>query len=163
MVEAPAAAVDRRRTQAAAVAAKAKAVVEARAVTDSAQTPATTPPARPRPPRPSRRKRFITTLAATAAGFVIVFQFLALELQAGNDPAVGGALSPTAPASHRASAPTSSTTAPVVTRTSTGAQSTPVSNPTVATGTQAMTTHTGGHHTVLTSASGSGPGGQHDD
>ncbi len=127
----------------------------------------TTPSARTRPPRPSRRKRFITTLVAAAAGFVIVFQFLALQLQAGNDPAVGGALAPTAQTSHHASAPASSTAAPVVTRTSTGAQSTPVSNPTLAAPSQptaqATTTHSRTHHTVVTSASGSGPGGRSDD
>jgi len=144
------------------------AAVEARAVTDFTQAPAmTTPSARMRPPRPSRRKRFITTLAAAAAGFVIVFQFLALQLQAGNDPAVGGALAPSVQASHHASAPASSTAAPVVTRTSTGAQSTPVSNPTVAAPSQATaqatTTHSRTHHTVVTSASGSGPGGRSDD
>ncbi len=93
---------------------------------------------------------------------MIVFQFLALQLQAGNDPALSGTASPSIPASHHASAPASSTTSPVVTRTSTGAQSTPVSNPAVAAGTQATTSHSKTHHPVLTSASGAaGHGGSH--
>jgi hypothetical protein len=103
------------------------------------------------------------TLAAAAAGFVIVFQFLALQLQAGNDPALGGAIAPTVPASHKASAPASGTSAPVVTRTSTGAVSTPVAGATVPGTAQVTTKHSQAHHTVLTSASGSGTGGHSDD
>ena len=99
---------------------------------------------------------------------MIVFQFLALQLQSGNDPALGGTAAPSISASHHASAPTSSTGSPVVTRTSTGVQSTPVSNPTVAAGTQATASPTASrsktHHSVVTSASGSaGHGGNHSD
>ena len=134
-----------------------------RVVTDSSPTQSPTPSAARRPPRPSRRKRIITTLAAAAAGFVIVFQFLALQLQAGNDPAVGGAVTQNVPASHKASAPTSSTTAPVVTRTSAGVASTSAAGTTVPGGTQATTAHSRGHHTVMTSASGSVTGERSDD
>jgi hypothetical protein len=42
-------------------------------------------------------------------------------------------------------------------------QSTPVSNPNVTSATQSATPHSRTHHTVLTSASGAGPGGRTDD
>jgi hypothetical protein len=51
----------------------------------------------------------------------------------------------------------------VVTRTSTGVQSTPVSNPSVTSATQSATPHSRTHHPVLTSASGAGSGGRSDD
>jgi hypothetical protein len=97
------------------------------------------------------------TLAAAAAGFVIVFQFLALQLQAGNDPAVGGALTPTAHGSHVAAAPATSGSSPVVTRASGGVQTMPVSGAQTAPATGSPQ-HSRTHHSVLTSASGSGHG-----
>jgi hypothetical protein len=122
-------------------------------------------PAAPRPvaARPSRRKRFVLTLAAAAAGFVIVFQFLALQLKSGNDPAIGAALQ----ASSGVSASTHAGASPVVTRSSGGVQSVPVSSTATAPTPTATTAHGHGHgkRPIKTGASGatSAPRAEHDD
>jgi hypothetical protein len=116
---------------------------------------------RTRAVRPSRRKRFALTIGAAAAGFVIVFQFLALQLQAGKDPAIGGAPQ----ASRSASAPAHAGSAPVVTRSSGGVQSVPVSTAGVTPAASTPATHGKAHHQIRTATSGgaSANAGQEDD
>jgi hypothetical protein len=109
--------------------------------------------------RPSRRKRFAITLAGAAAGFVIIFEFLALQLQAGHDPALSGAPVTAARPGHVASATAPGGSAPVVTRSSTGVQSVPVSSTSTPQQTTTVTAKRGrGHHPIKTRTSASGGG-----
>jgi len=106
----------------------------------------------------------MVTIAAAAAGFVIVFQFLALQLQAGNDPAIGTTAAPVAQGAHVAPAPATNGSSPVVTRTSAGATRAPVSAAQPSARPVATAGHAKAQHPVLTSASGApGSGRGHSD
>jgi hypothetical protein len=110
--------------------------------------PATRPA---RSPRPSRAKRIGLTLLAAAAAFIIVFEFLALQLQASN-PAGGSGAAPVGTTAARAAHGT-----PIVSRTS-GASTGPVGS-SATTGAAAAPTASPAHHrshAIATSASGVG-------
>jgi predicted secreted protein len=53
------------------------------------------------PPRRSRRPAVLPTLLVTVACFAVVFEFLALQLQSGRDPALGSPTAASAPAKVR--------------------------------------------------------------
>jgi hypothetical protein len=119
-----------------------------------AAAPRTTdaPATRPaRTPRPSRFKRIGLTLLAAAAAFVMVFEFLALQLQAGN-PAGGSGTAPV-----RATAARTAHGTPIVSRAS-GASTSPVGS-SATTGAAAAPTVKSAHHRshgIATRASGAG-------
>jgi len=123
-----------------------------------AAAPRTTdaPATRPaRTPRPSRVKRIGLTLLAAAAAFVIVFEFLALQLQAGN-PAGGSGTAPV-----RASAARTVHGTPIVSRAS-GASASPAGS-SATTGAAAAPTPSPAHHrshAIVTGASGAGMRGR---
>lgn len=104
----------------------------------------------------TRRRRIGLTLAAAAAGFVIVFQFLALQLQGGRDPAIGATAAPIPSSRHAASAPATAGSSPVVTRASGGAQSVAVSGGPAVPSSAAGSPSGRAHRPIHTGASGSG-------
>lgn len=108
----------------------------------------TAPPAA----RLSRRQRFALTLAAAAAAFVIVFQFLALQLQGGRDPALGALAAPI----HSTSASATAGSAPLVTRTSGGAQAMPVARRQPGVSSITGTAHGSAHKVITTRTSAPG-------
>lgn len=128
-----------------------------------AAAPRTTdaPATRPaRSPRPSRLKRFGLTLLAAAAAFIIVLEFLALQLQ-GSNPAGGSGAAPAGATSVRTAHGT-----PIVSRAS-GASTSPAGS-TATTGAAAAPTVRSAHHrshAIATRASGVGmrSGGEGDD
>lgn len=99
--------------------------------------------------RPSRRKRFVLSLLGAAAAFVIVFEFLALQLQGAGTLTTGGGTGPAQATSVRAPAGT-----PVTTRASGGITTGGTTTATAPAASRPISAHPRRSHGITTRASG---------